>query len=299
MLAFALGLALVLLPVAARNYAVTGGFYLTTSQFGPNFYIGNNPAADGTYMSLRPGRGAPEFERQDATELAERARQRSLTPGEVSSVLDRTGHAPSSRAGRRDWLALVGRKFALLWNRGEMLDTESQESYEEVSPVLRVLGAGRPLRRRRAAGARRSDRRVARSPPAVAALRVVRRLCRERRPASMCSRAIASRWCRSSCCWRPTVCVARTAIARRGVCPRVALRLAVVVAIVAVAVNWPMLSSTRMRAITETNLGTALHEASRYDEAVEHYRKATALQPDYAPAYNNLGVTLRAPGPRG
>ncbi|MDH4065056.1 MAG: glycosyltransferase family 39 protein, partial [Acidobacteriota bacterium] len=48
------GLAAVLLPVVARNYAVTGGFYLTTSQFGPNFYIGNNPASDGTYMSLRP-----------------------------------------------------------------------------------------------------------------------------------------------------------------------------------------------------------------------------------------------------
>ena len=47
--AFALGLALVLLPVAARNYAVGGGFYLTTSQFGPNFFIGNNPRADGTY----------------------------------------------------------------------------------------------------------------------------------------------------------------------------------------------------------------------------------------------------------
>ena len=57
-----------------------------------------------------------------------------------------------------------------------------------------------------------------------------------------------------------------------------------------------MLSSTRMRAITETNLGTALHEAARYDDAVAHYRKAAALQPDYAPAYNNLGVTLRAQG---
>ena len=56
----------------AQRY-VGGGFYVTTSQFGPNFYIGNNPGADGTYQSLRFGRGAPEYERQDATELAERA----------------------------------------------------------------------------------------------------------------------------------------------------------------------------------------------------------------------------------
>ena len=82
---FLAGLAIVLLPVAIRNYAVGGGFYLTTSQFGPNFFIGNNPQADGTYMSLRFGRGAPEYERPDATELAEHALGRTLTPAEVSS----------------------------------------------------------------------------------------------------------------------------------------------------------------------------------------------------------------------
>ena len=58
--------------------------YLTTSQFGPNFYIGNNAGADGTYAALRFGRGSPEFERLDATELAERAAGRTLTPAEVS-----------------------------------------------------------------------------------------------------------------------------------------------------------------------------------------------------------------------
>ena len=219
-LAFALGLALLLLPVAGRNYAVTGGFYLTTSQFGPNFYIGNNPSADGTYMSLRPGRGAPEFERQDATELAERARQRSLTPGEVSSYWTEQALAfITSQPG--DWLALVGRKIALLWNRGEMLDTESQESYEEISPVLRVLGvighfgivvplalvgADRP-RGPIAGGCGRSSRC---SPPTPRAS-----------SSSMCSRAIAFRWCRSSCCWQPTASSPRRGCSppprRRGV----------------------------------------------------------------------------------
>ena len=71
--AFVLGLAIVLLPVAVRNNALGGGFYLTTAQLGPNLYIGNNPHADGTYMPLRLGRGAAESERKDATELAERA----------------------------------------------------------------------------------------------------------------------------------------------------------------------------------------------------------------------------------
>jgi len=76
--------------VAIRNSVVSGGFYLTTSQFGPNFYMGNNEHADGTAMSLRAGRGSPEYERQDAIDIAEQARGRALTPGEVVELLDRT-----------------------------------------------------------------------------------------------------------------------------------------------------------------------------------------------------------------
>ena len=70
--AFLGGCALVLLPVAARNYAVGGEFHLTTSQFGPNFYIGNNAGARGLYDPLVPGRGNAEAEREDAFRLAEK-----------------------------------------------------------------------------------------------------------------------------------------------------------------------------------------------------------------------------------
>jgi hypothetical protein len=77
-LAFAGGLAGALLPVAFRNWWVGGEFHLTTSQLGPNLYIGNHPGAPGGYEPLRPGRGSAEFERQDATELAEQALGRRL-----------------------------------------------------------------------------------------------------------------------------------------------------------------------------------------------------------------------------
>src|SRR6185436_4595822 len=83
--AFAAGLAIVIAPVSLPNSLLGGNFYVTTAQFGPNFYIGNNPTADGTYASLRYGRGAPEYERQDATELAELSLGRRLSPAEVSS----------------------------------------------------------------------------------------------------------------------------------------------------------------------------------------------------------------------
>jgi hypothetical protein len=127
------------MPFAIRNYAVGGGFYLTTSQFGPNFYIGNNPGADGTYASLRFGRGAPEYERQDATELAELAAGRTLSPSEVSSYW--TNRALDFISGQPGaWLALMGRKLLLLVNASEMLDTESQETYAEWSWPLAATG---------------------------------------------------------------------------------------------------------------------------------------------------------------
>ena len=63
-----------------------------------------------------------------------------------------------------------------------------------------------------------------------------------------------------------------------------------------VAANWPMLSTGRMRAITETNLGVALFERGQTANAQARYRAAMAIEPDYVPAYNNLGVALRAQG---
>src|SRR5213592_4469207 len=116
---FTLGVVIVMLPVAARNSLVGGGFYLTTSQFGTNFFIGNHAGADGTYQSLRYGRGAPEYEQQDATELAEYELHRKLTPAQVSSFWTRRALAfIVSEPGQ--WLKLVGRKTALLVNATEM-----------------------------------------------------------------------------------------------------------------------------------------------------------------------------------
>jgi tetratricopeptide (TPR) repeat protein len=79
-----LGLALPLLPVAARNASLGGGFLPTTSQGGVNFWIGNNPQADGTYRPLVPGKQIPSYEREEARRLASQALGRPLAADEVS-----------------------------------------------------------------------------------------------------------------------------------------------------------------------------------------------------------------------
>ena len=78
------GFGAVLVPVGLRNQAAAGELVFGTTNFGTNLYIGNNPDADGFYLPLRHGRGHPEFERVDATEIAEAAEGRSLSATEVS-----------------------------------------------------------------------------------------------------------------------------------------------------------------------------------------------------------------------
>ena len=81
---FLAGVLLVLLPVGLRNLTLGGEFKLTTSQLGPNFFIGNNPEADGTYGSVRKVIHEVQLEGPDAERLAERILGRELTSGEVS-----------------------------------------------------------------------------------------------------------------------------------------------------------------------------------------------------------------------
>ena len=284
---FGIGLAVILMPVIIRNYAVDGGLYVTTSQFGPNFYIGNNPQADGTYASIRFGRGAPEFERIDATEVAEGAVGRSLTASEVSSYW--TGRALGYITGQPlDWLRLMGRKTLLLVNRHEMLDTESQASYAEWSWPLELLGwFGHfgllvPLA---ALGAMVTW-------PDRQRLWILHALTLSY-AASVVLFYVFARYRYPLVPFLILFAVAGVSHLRRGL---QSWQVVIIVVAVAVVANITLLSPTLMRAITENNLGTALQEQKRYDEAIRHHERAAALAPDYAPAYNNLGAALRAVG---
>lgn len=134
------GVGLTLAPVAARNGLVGGEWHLTTSQFGPNFYIGNNAEADGLYAPLLPERGDPLFERTDAVTLAEEDLGRSLTPREVSRYWTRRA-LDDIAADPIGWLKLLVRKLWLVYGTLEIIDTEDQYTYSEYSRLLASLMA--------------------------------------------------------------------------------------------------------------------------------------------------------------
>ncbi len=137
--AFIVGLCLILGPVALRNYCIGGEFHITTSQLGPNFYIGNNPSADGYYHPLKFGRGDASFEQADAVAMAETEVGRQLTPGEVSNHYLNKSIAFIFQQPF-DWLALLGKKTLLSCNSTEIIDTEDQYVFQYYSPILMLTG---------------------------------------------------------------------------------------------------------------------------------------------------------------
>ncbi|MDP6979291.1 MAG: glycosyltransferase family 39 protein [Myxococcota bacterium] len=136
---FAVGTAMILLPIGARNLSLGDEFLITTSQLGPNLYIGNNPEADGRYRALLPDRGDVRHERHDARRLAEHATGQSLSPAEVSDywasrVFDFMRGEPAA------WLRLNLHKLWMVFNAEEIADTESLDSYRVESFGLNALG---------------------------------------------------------------------------------------------------------------------------------------------------------------
>ncbi|MBL8878902.1 MAG: glycosyltransferase family 39 protein [Phycisphaerales bacterium] len=133
-----LGAVAILSIVAWRNYVVCGQALITTYQSGPNFYIGNNPSANGSYVALSAGRGQTRYERIDAIRIAQAAAGRELSPREVS----RFWYAEAFKFIRAEplpWLRLTAHKLFLATNAYEIPDSEDQAFYADHSVLLGLL----------------------------------------------------------------------------------------------------------------------------------------------------------------
>ena len=325
--AFACGLALTLTPVALRNLTVGGELLLTTSQLGPNFYIGNHTGASGTYEALVVGHGSASDEQADAVRLAQQAAGRALTPAEVSRYW--TNRALSDiRSNPGSWLRLLGRKLALLLNAADIADTETRDVYAQWSSVLTLL---RPfdfgvLLAAAMAGAlvsRRDWRRHwwlyavgATYAASVIAFYVFERY---RFPLVQVLMLLAvpvmiaaadSVRGGSHVAWPTPIGVAIVALvlAHLPIDDPRAARATHDVAIAAVMARDPARGDQALafytRALAEApgfpaahfGAGTLLARRRQPAEAIPHYRAALAAWPDYAEARYNLGLALAATG---
>jgi tetratricopeptide (TPR) repeat protein len=284
-----LGAVLVIAPVTVRNYIVSGGeFHITTSQLGPNLYIGNHAGATGSYTPLKPGRGSAEFERLDATDLAQRATGGNLTDAGVSAYWTQQAitfitHEPGA------WVQLMLRKTLLLLNDGEMTDTDDQNVYAEFSPLLRAfslpLHAGVVLALA-AAGAvltwrqRRGLVLLAMMTVYAASVIAFYVVARYRFPLLVMAMPLSA----------AAVVMLLTAI-RRLDWPRL-IGPVVAAGCVGGLALLPLVSREQSMAVSYYNLGVVANDRGQVDRAIDWYERALTLNPAYVDAHNNLGVAL-------
>jgi tetratricopeptide (TPR) repeat protein len=283
---FFAGVLLVLVPVGIRNLTAGGEFKLTTAQFGPNFFIGNNPAADGTYGSIRKIIGEPQLEGNDAKRLAERALGRTLSWGEVSDYWFKKS-IDYIRAQPADWLALLGKKWLMVWNAHEVEDSDDFYIYRQWSRLLALLS--------------RINHFGILVPLAAAGLWVTRRQWRGlwllyamifALAASVALFYVFGRY-------RYPLVPLLALFAGAGLAHFVTLfkeranrQLLAVTGILlasAAIVNWPLYRSSGPGAVGYNNLSNAFYKQGRVAEAVQTALKAIALEPDYGVAHYNLG----------
>ncbi|HEX6974982.1 MAG TPA: tetratricopeptide repeat protein, partial [Vicinamibacterales bacterium] len=283
---FTFAMLVVLLPVGIRNYRVGGEFLVSTSQLGPNFYIGNNSGATGEYAPLVAGHGTARLEAEDARALAEQATGRPLTPSEVSDYWLQRAIA-DIRDDPWRWKKLTARKVALTLGAAEIPDSESIEAYASDSPALyalrwldfgvllplAVLGAWMTRDRWRELGILYAI--VVTLVLAVAAFYVFARYRYPLVPVLVpfAAAGIVVPWRVRQ--WRSIVPGVIAAI------------------IVAVAMRIPLHASTDE---TFLNVSKQLVREQRWSEADDVLRRVIARQPDDSEAHFNLGVALNGGG---
>ena len=292
-LAYALGVALLVLPATWHNARVGRDFVLVSYAGGMNLFIGNNPDARGEFDVPRIVPTAladdPEEQRAVFAALAERARGRSLAPSEISAYW--AGRALEFvREQPEAWLRLLTRKVVLSFNAYEPWNVRSLTLARDAAAGLRLplLGFGvvAPLA---ALGLFATRREWVRLVPLYAWLATVWLtlwvffvLARYRVAAVSVLALFAA---------AGVAALVRALRHRRA---REIAALGLALAGLVVAVNWPI--ARENLGIAWYNVANRYRERGEFERAIDAYLRALRGVPGYLSAYNNLARTFEDAG---
>ena len=129
--------ALLIALVTLHNRLWGDDWVLLTSHAGLNFYIGNNPDADGTFRAPAGTGLGLQAQIADSRAVAEADAGRSLKPSEVSAYWAARGRAFIREHPDR-FLALAARKLALAFDARELPDLQDYAQAARFDPFFRV-----------------------------------------------------------------------------------------------------------------------------------------------------------------
>jgi len=280
------GFCAVTMPVAAENHKVTGRFSFVPGTGGLNLYLGNNPDFEAT--SIRPGSAWKELVTMPQREGIGRQEQGRFF---VGKTLEYVGGHPA------EFLRGIARKGVEFFSSREMPGNIDIYLFRRWSPVQKVLtwkvrGFGFPF------GA------------AAGAALVGLLLCRRKvhtalllfaifYPASVIVTHVEARY-------RMPFVVPAAVLAGAGLCEigrmirskrwRAAGGTAAFCAAVGfcLSIAGPFYSERHVNYEAELyyGLGDSLDKHGQMEKAIEAYRKAVTLRPDYLEAHHNLALLL-------
>lgn len=123
--------------VTLRNYLVANDKVFITAHSGINFYIGNNPQANGLFKPPPYMRSTQSGLIEDSRIIAEKLSAKRLKPSEVSNFWFRRSFYFIKRHPL-SYLKLLGRKFVLFWNAQEHIDDMEYYIFAEKAGFLKM-----------------------------------------------------------------------------------------------------------------------------------------------------------------
>ncbi len=286
-LIFSAGFALVLSPITLHNFVVSEDLVLVNSNAGVNFYIGNNPRADGTFKSPPGIRANMEYEEADYLKLTSEWLGREPKPSEVSRIWFQRGlDFLVKNPGQAVKLYL--RKVLLFWNRMELSDNQDYYFYRSLSKILKIMPSGFGL---------------------VAPLGLAGMLIHLKRWRSLfllylfvvvyfLSTILFFIFARYRLGMLPFLIIFAAAfsdILWQNFCENRLKQLlpkAGALAMAAMLVFWPIpgMKSTHTLALSYNKYGHSFYKAKKYQQAINYYNKALEYFPGYVDVYNRLGI---------
>ncbi len=294
---FTLATAVCILPITLHNATSGGDFVLLNSMGGPNFYMGNQREADGTWqvpnLGFRVRADNPDEMQRQFEAAAERALARELSPSEISAYWMARG-LDEIRADPMRWVRLELRKLGLHFNAYEVWNIRAFELSQATSWVLRLplatMGFVAPLG---LLGLVLTLGRWRELLPLYGVIAVYLLasllffvLARYRLPGVLMLVPFAA------------FALVRGLDALRAREGRWLAGAGAGLALFAALVHLPLESAEGRMHMAWYNLGNKYRELERWDEAIDAYRRSLALVPGAVSTHNNLALAYELGGRR-
>lgn len=289
-----LGIFIIALPFIIRNYKIERTLTPFPAHGGLNFYIGNNPNATGVYVPLEKISDSPIDQIKTSVTIAKKEMGKGATSRDVSKYWFSKAFR-FIRGNPRAYLFLIAKKFFLFWNAKEVGTNLNYYFCKKYIPLLKLpffsFGIVAPFALLGFIFIPKAKSLDAYLLAQYVGVYII----------TLLLYFIVSRF-RAICI--PFISILASygiwnliTFVKSGEKRKVTFSL-IFLGIFFIMVNHNItgINPESNLEMSHSNLGNILYEKGGMEEAIKHYKRAIALNPDYGEAYSNLGAIYMESG---